>query len=174
MPIVATIAHILGAVIALIAFGFATVLLSTWELERNKKRAVEDASITLGIPIAELDDPEHGQRVTQFVAERSSSELLRNRLSDLCGFVLAGWGWLSNLLQLGVLLAVIWSSVTEDSSNAVYAWSIIAVAFFFWISSVIFGLSCKLLTGRYPGQARQARKFLAEASSGLGSTVPRD
>jgi hypothetical protein len=171
MPTLIAAAHILGAVIALIAFGFVTLLLSSWELERNKKAAVQDASISLGIPITELDDAKHHQRVTQFVAARSSSELLRNRLSDLCGFVQVGWGWLSNLVQAGVLLAVIWSSVTEDPSNGVYAWSIVAVAFFFWISSVIFGLCCKVLTGRYPGQARQTRKFLAEASGAMDSPV---
>jgi hypothetical protein len=171
MLTIIAVAHILGAVIVLIAFGFVTLLLSSWELERNKKAAVQDASISLGIPIAELDDPKHQQRITQFVAERSSSELLRNRLSDLCGFVQIGWGWLSNLIQAGVLLSVIWTSVADDPANGVYAWSIVAVAFFFWISSVIFGLCCKLVTGRYPGQARQARKILAEGSGAVGSPV---
>jgi hypothetical protein len=156
------IGHIVGAVVVLVAFGISTLMLAGWESERNQKTALQEASLALGIPVDHFDNTEHQETIIQFAAERYSSELLRNRLSDLCGWIQTGWGWASNLLQVGVLLGVIWYAVTDDLSNGVYAWLIIGIALFFWISSVIFGYACKLLTGRFPGQARQARKLLAQ------------
>lgn len=163
MSALIAIGHIIGAVVVLVAFGIGTLILAGWESERNQKMALQEASLALGIPIDDFDNVEHQERIIQFAAERYSSELLRNRLSDLCGWIQTGWGWISNLLQVGILLGVIWYTVTDDLSNGVYAWSIIGVALFFWLFSVIFGYACKLLTGRFPGQARQARKLLAEA-----------
>jgi len=94
--------------------------------------------------------------------ERFSSELLRNRLSDLCGLILTMWGWLSLLLQAAVLIGVVWYTFTDGTNTAVAAWFIVAIVLFFWITSVMFSLVCRVLTGRYPGQAKQARKMLAE------------
>ncbi|WP_090903054.1 hypothetical protein [Azotobacter beijerinckii] len=163
MSVIIAIGHIVGALVVLFAFGFGVLMLAGWRSERNRKTALEEMSLALGIPISELDRAEHQATVVQFAAAKFSSELFRNRLSDLCGLIQIGWGWLGNLLQVGVLLGVIWFTVTDDLSNSINAWWVIAIAFFFWISSVLFALICKLLTGRFPGQARQARKMLAES-----------
>lgn len=163
MSALIAVGHIVGAVVVLVAFGIGAVLLAGWESERNQKTALQEASLALGIRIDDLDKAQHQERIIQFAAERYSSELLRNRLSDLCGWIQTGWHWISNLLQAGILLGVIWYAVTEDLSNGVYAWLIIGVALFFWVFSVAFGYACQLLTGRFPGQARQSRKSLAEA-----------
>lgn len=162
MTTLIAIGHIVGALIALFAFGLGVLLVAGWETERNRKAALKEMSLALGLPVDELDNAEHQAKVLQFAAARFSSELFRNRLSDLCGLVQTGWGWLGTLLQVGVILGVIWYTFTDDLFNAVHAWWVIAVAFSFWISSVMFALLCKLLTGRFPGQARQARKMLAE------------
>ena len=164
MSTLIAIIHIVGAIIVLLAFGIGILMLAGWESERNQKIALQEASLALGIAVSDLDKAEHLEKIVQFAAARSSSELLRNRLSDLCGWIQTGWGWLSNLLQAGVLLGVIWYTITSDLSNSVHAWWVVAVAFFFWISSVLFAFACKLLTGRFPGQARKTRKFLAEAA----------
>jgi hypothetical protein len=162
MPALIATAHILGAFIALSALSLSVLMLAGWESERNRKAALNEMSIALVIPVGELDNAEHQARIVQFVATRFSSELLRNRLSDLCGWIQTGWGWLGTFVQVVILLSVIWYTITDDLSNSVHAWWIIAVWFFFWLSSVLFALTCKLLTGRFPGQARQARKMLAE------------
>lgn len=153
--------HVLGAVSALIAFGLAVLALGAWELERNQKAAAQEASIALGIPSDELNDPAHAAKVIRFAADRCSSELFRNRLSDLCGLIRTVWGWIGTVAQVVVLGAVIWHSIS-DPSVAVHAWWIVPIAVFFWITSVAFSYICKLFTGRYPGQARQARKLLAQ------------
>ncbi len=168
MSILIAIGHIVGAIIVSFVFGFCVLMLAGWELERNRKTAFKELSLALSIPVGDLDNKEHQDRIFQFVATRFSSELFRNRLSDLCGWIQTGWGLLSTLLQIGVLLGVIWYTITDDLSNSVQAWWIVAIAFSFWVSSVIFALICKLLTGRFPGQASQARKMLAETIELVG------
>lgn len=155
--------HIVGAIIALVLFGIGILIIAAWESERNQKTALQEASLALGISADDFNRAEHQEKIVKFAAERFSSELFRNRISDLCGHIQTAWGWASNILQAGFLLGVIWYTVTDDSSNSVYAWWIVAIAIFSWIISVTFGYACKLLTGRFPGQAKQARKFLAEA-----------
>lgn len=162
MTVVIAVAHVLGAIIAVFAFCAAVLALSAWELKRNQKAAAEEVSIALGIPIESLDNAENATKVVRFTAARFSSDLFRNRLSDLCGWVQIGWGWLGTLLQAGVLIGVIWYSFTDSAQNAAHAWWVVGIAIFFWITSVVFGLVCKLVTGRFPGQARQARRQLAE------------
>lgn len=162
MSALVAIGHIVGALIALVAFGVGVLMLAAWERERNQKVAIEEMSLALGIHVSELENPEHQAKVVQFAADRFSSELFRNRLSDLCGRVQTGWSWLGVLVQVAVLLGVIWYTFTDNLSNSVHAWWIVGIAFFFWIVTAIFALICKLLTGRLPGQARGARKVLAK------------
>lgn len=162
MSTLIAIGHIIGALIVLVAFGIGVSLLAAWENERNQKAALEEMSLALGIPVADLDNAQHQARVIQFAGARFSTELFRNRLSDLCGWAQIGWSWLGTLLQAIVLLGVIWYTLKDDLSNSVHAWWIVAIGLFFWIASVAFALMCRLLTGRFPGQARGARKMLAK------------
>lgn len=155
------IAHIIGAVVAVFVFEFSVLALGAWEQEHNRKAAVQEACIKLGILPDEIDNPEHVERIVLFSSDRFSSELFRNRLSDLLGFVSTGWRWLGTALQVAVLCGVIWHSFS-DAQVAIRAWWVLAIAVFFWVASVLFALICKLLTGRHPGQARQARKILGQ------------
>ena len=162
MSALIALGHIIGAIIALIILGIGILILAGWEIERNKKAALQEAILSLRIPIDDIENSEHLDRIVQFTAEKYSSELFRNRLSDLCGWIQTGWGWIGNLLQVFFLLWVVWYTVKDDTSYRVHAWWIVGISLFFWISSVVFSFACKLLTGRFPGQARQARKFLSE------------
>jgi hypothetical protein len=153
--------HILGSVILLMLLLSLITMLSKWEIERNQKFARQEMSIELAIPVDELDKAEHQPKIIEFVAHRFSSELLRNRLSDFCGLLQTVWLWIGGIIQTGAFLAIIWYTVADDSSNSAYAWLIVAVTLFFWFVSVIFALTCKLLTGRFPNQAKQTRNMLA-------------
>jgi hypothetical protein len=99
-----TAVHVLGAVVCLVAFGFAVLALEAWDLERNQKAVVHEASIA-------------------------------------------------------------------DPSVAVHAWWVVAIAVFFWITSLAFSFTCKLLTGRYPGQARHARNALVKIVQAQGTAI---
>ena len=162
MELLIAIGNIVGSILAVLVLGFVTILIASWEAQRNHKQVLDEASIKLGVAVADLDKEELTPKLLQLSSERFSSELLRNRLSDLCGVIRTLWGWLSSLLQAAVLLGVVWYTITEGLDKAVYAWFIVAISLFFWIASVVFSLACRLLTGRYPGEAKQARKSLAE------------
>jgi len=116
----------------------------------------------LGVAVEELDNKEMAPKLIQLSSDRFSRELLRNRISDLCGAIRTVWGWLGSLLQLAVILGVAWYTFTDNLNTAVYAWFIVAISLIFWVTSVAFSLTCRLFTGRYPGEAKQARKSVAE------------
>ena len=162
METLIAIAHILGSLIAVVAFGFVVLLIAAWETDRNQKQVTEEMSVSLGVPVEDLDSEELAPKLLQLSSEKFSSELLRNRISDFCGLIRTLWGWLGTAAQAMVLIAVIWFTITDNTENAVYAWFVVGISIVFWIVSVIFSFICKLLTGRYPGQAKQARKAAAE------------
>jgi hypothetical protein len=162
IEILIALAHIIGSILAVLVLGLIIMLIAAWEASRNRKRALEEASIRLGVSVEELDNEELTPKVLQLSSERFSSELLRNRISDLCGIVRTLWGWLGSLMQIVVLIGAVWYTVTDSLDTAVYAWFIVGIGIFFWVASVIFSLLCHLLTGRYPGEAKQARKAMAQ------------
>jgi hypothetical protein len=138
-----------------------TIFVGAWDAERSQKREVEQTAIKLGVTPELLDTEEMRPQLIKLSSERFSNDLLSNRVSDLCGLLRTIWGWSGSLIQIGIFLGVVWFTVVEGRDNAVGAWSMVAVALFFWLSSVVFYFVCRLFTGRYPGQAKQARKSLA-------------
>jgi len=156
------IVHVVGALS--VSFGFTLLILwvGVWEQKRARKRRLQDASIALGVPATSLEtDDSLIPRIVQYSSQRFSAELLRNRLSDLCGALRTAWGLLGTLLQVGVVAAVGWAMYVDGAQNAAYMWCMLAVAVFFWLASVGFSLLCLVLTGRYPGEAKAARKSIA-------------
>lgn len=156
------ILHIVGAILGTIAFGVIVLLISSWEIERNNRALLEDLALTLGVAVEDVTDEKHSSKIVALTSERFSNDRFSNRLSDLCGVVRTAWDWLGSLLQIGTFLGILWFTVTESLTNAIYAWWIVAIGVFFWIAGVLFALACRLLTGRYPGQAKKARKGMAE------------
>ena len=164
MDILIAIGHIAGAVIVSIILGLAILFISSWELERNKKGATGELALKLGIPVVDLEDEEKVEqlapKIIEISMEKYSDELFKNRISDFLGIIRTAWNWLSNILQVILIITVCWYTFTDDLGNAVYAWLINAIIIFFFVVGVVFALMCKILTGRYPGQAKEARKSL--------------
>lgn len=154
-------AHIVGAVLMLCALGLGILKISAWENERNGKQQLEEAAIKLGVAVSDLNADEVNPEMIQYFSERYSGELFKNRFSDFCGLIRMVWDWLGAILQWAFLIGVIWYSITDGIETAVYAWAVLPIALFFWISGVIFALVCRLVTGRYPGQAKMVRKALS-------------
>ncbi len=158
------IVHVVGSLGVTCAFGLLLLFIAAWEQDRVHKRRLQDASIALGVPFSALEsDKSLVPRLLQYSSQRLSGEMLRNRLSDLCSILRTAWGWLGTLVQVGivVVVAVGWAMYSEGRENAIYMWSVLAVAVFFWLAGVAFSFVCLLLTGRYPGEAKAARKSLA-------------
>ncbi len=159
------IAHIVGTVVALAAFGLFLIWIGQWESERNKKRVLQEVATKLGLPLSALEQEVHQPEFLRVVSERYSNELLRNRLSDLCGVLRTLWGWIGALIQYGIVGYTLWSLFAEGPEMGPFAWFAVGTAVFFWLVSVIFSFACYVLTGRYPGEARASRKALAQHSN---------
>lgn len=159
------ILHLVGAVVGTIALGVIVLFISSWESQRNNRVGLQELAITMGVAVEDLADETHSSRIVALTSERFSNDRISNRLSDLCGIVQTAWGWFGWLLQIGTFITVVWLSFTESLSNAVYAWCVPAIGVFFFVTSVLFAMVCRLLTGRYPGQAKKVRKTLAVALS---------
>lgn len=161
MELFIAIGHILGSILVLIVIGFIMSLIASWETYQYRRQKLQEVSIKLGISMEDLDKEEHSPKLLQLSSELYSSELLRNRISDFCGVIRMLWDWLGFLVTVAVLIGVVWYTVSDSIETAVFAWFIVVIAVFFWITSMIFSLICRLLTGRYPGQAKHVRKSIA-------------
>lgn len=164
--------HVVGALGASFAFGILTLVIGTWEQERVQKRRLQDASIALGVPVDALENNEElVPALIQYSSKRYSGELLRNRVSDLCGLLRTVWGWLSTIVQVGIVAGVSWSIYTDGAESAALMWSVLAASIFFWLASVAFSFTCLMLTGRYPSEAKFARKSIASVIEQRGASV---
>jgi len=142
----------MGAVLSVVMHWVLIFLLASKLEERSRKSFMMEFAASLGISIADLDNPQHERAIYKLCADRFSSELLRNRLSDLCGWVNNAWGLLGFLVQASILLSVIWYTAVDGPKNAVNAWWLIAASVFFWVVSLVFYCVCKLLTGAIPAR----------------------
>lgn len=152
--------HVGGALAVSFAFGVLVLAIGAWEQEHVRKRRLQDLGIALGVPVTALENEELVPRVMEYLSLRYSSELLRNRLADLCGMVRSAWGVLATVVQVVALAVVGWQMYESGSDVAVAMWSVPALALFFWLMSVAFSLTCLLFTGRYPGEPKEGRKSL--------------
>jgi hypothetical protein len=162
MDVLIAIGHIAGSLACVFVVGISVFLFGNWMGDRSQKQELEEAASKLGVTVADLNNEEVVPKLIQLSSERFSSELLRNRLSDFCSAIQFVWSLLATLTQAAVLIAVVWYTFKESTTIAVYAWFIVGIAVFFSIVHVLFWSLCRLLTGRYPGQAKGGRKALAE------------
>lgn len=162
MDILIAAAHIVGSLLALSALGVAWWFVGAWETTRNARLQVEDAAMELGVSPDDQVGEDDQRRLRLWLASRYSSELLRNRLSDLCGLVRICWEVIGALSIAAITCVVIWRTFSHGTSEAVYAWLVIPAWLLFIATTAAFSLLCKLLTGRYPGQAKAARKTLTK------------
>lgn len=152
------IAHILGSIIGVFLFGFLILMIAQWESGRNIKRASEELALALRVKVQDLEREDLRPLIQTHLSQKFSSELFKNRFSDLVGVLRNCWNVLGSLAQIAIIVWVAWQAFTGSPEIALYAWSILAVAVFTFLVSLTMGLACKLLTGRYPGEAKLARK----------------
>jgi len=161
------IAHIAGSMAAVVVLGSFLNRIESWSHAINREQIFEEASTRLGISANELETGELKPELLQFFAERFSGESPGNRISDALGAVRTFWVLLGFLLQAVVLAAVAWYACSNSLKGAVHAWWIVAISLVFGIANFILARVCKLLTGRFPGQAGQARKGVAQLRESL-------
>lgn len=171
MDIIIAISHILGSITLTVIFSVFIMYIHTFQEEKYKRQLEVEASVSLGIRIEELYIDEYSASFSRFLFNKFSPDLFKNRISDLCGVIYTLWSWLFGLVQIGVFIGVCWYTFTDSLDNAKYAWSFLIFSFLFWISHMILFLSCRLFSGRYPGEAKNCRKTLSKVVRDDGHLV---
>ncbi len=155
-------AHIIGSLISIAILTILINKFNVWKILRIEAKMLESLSVELGIIITKDNFNDKGveQKITQHLSDRFSDELIKNRIPDFIGTLLTIWIWIGEFVSFAILITTLWNSFSENSEYAIYAWFIVGVSILFWIVSVISSIVCKIITGRYPGQAKAARKEL--------------
>jgi hypothetical protein len=153
--------HVVGALV--VTVGFWAVVFVLFEVldKGRKKRFVQDISIALGVPESSLERPEIAPKLIEYMSTRFSSELFRNRLSDLCDTLIKAWHWVGFAIQVVTVGFVGLKLFTEGSEDAPVMWLVPVTAVFFTGAAATVALLCQALTGRYPGEAKRGRNALA-------------
>ncbi len=120
MTLLLAIGHFAGVLVAYLLFAVVTAMLGAWNAQRVGKKNVGEAVLSLGLTSAEIDDPKNNAQVERYLAQRSSSELLRNRISDLAGLLLTIFYWICAIGSLLILLGVGYVTVSDELANAVH------------------------------------------------------
>jgi hypothetical protein len=162
MDVVIAIAHIVGSIVVLIMFSIFIMYVASIEADKLQRQASEEASVALGIPVDKLESEEYAKKILEYSYHKFSSDSFQNRLSDLCGSIQTLWSWISNIVQFLILGAACWFTATDNLDNAIYSWWLVGAGIACGLVSYIFTLTCKLFTGRYPGQAKGARESAAK------------
>lgn len=162
MELYLAIGHIIGAFFVLFLFETGTLILANYQINKNQKFALLEISSSLGVDIDDLDKKELAPKITAFLLKRFGNDQFINRVSDFFGVILTIWKILGGIIQYGLLIYVIWQTITFSFDYAVYAWLVIPIAIFFWVLGYIYSVICWILTGRYPGQAKLVRKALEQ------------
>jgi hypothetical protein len=145
------------------------LMAGNWLNARSRKATLETMSLDLGLSFEQLDKYSNAQKVLDYGAARFTPELLRNRISDLWGVLWGAFNWLTIFVEAGVFVGVIWTMIQDEPKNVVYLWTILPIALISALLSQLSSSICKLVTGRYPGQARAARKDLVKLAAEVRS-----
>jgi len=106
--------NVFGALGLTVLFGLLVHFVAAWEEERVRRRKLQDAALALGTTVSALErDEKYFPLLLQYLSNRYSSELLRNRISDLCGLLRTVWGWLASILQVIVFGVVLLEECTK-------------------------------------------------------------
>jgi hypothetical protein len=152
--------HVVGALVVTVGFWALVYAFSERVDKGRQQRFRQDVSIALGVAGSALERDEIAPKLIEYMTARCSSELLKNRLSDLCDTLIKAWHWVGFAIQV-VTVGVGLKMLAEGSEDAPVMWLVPVTAVFFTGAAVTAALLCQALTGRYPGEAKRGRDALA-------------
>jgi len=173
MEILIAVGHFVGVVIVWMLVGTCITFIGAKQLQNAIEAQESEFALRLGIPIDEIRDDKWAPKLMKALDERFTDELLTNRISDLCGTIVSISGGLVSLIMVLTFLGVGALTIMEDLSSAVFVWAVIGIQIIWLLAYIVFSYLCKILTGRYPGQAKNARKQMlkfAEDHPGIFSS----
>lgn len=162
MEYVIAIAHILGSVIALIAMSIGLVSVESWSEKKELKAATEDAALSLGIPLMDLDNIKHTDAIVEHYQCKYTSERFTNRVADSIGVILSIWGWLGVVAKICFLGFIVFIVIGHSLDSAIYAWMNLVIYLVFYISGFVVAVVTKVVLGRYPSEPKRSRVLLSD------------
>ena len=164
MSLLVFISHIVGVVVATWIVFCAQTVAIIWHFTRVDERNKAEITWKLGVSQREWEDNvETGVfdgKTRGFLSEKYSNELLSNRVSDFCGVLLKVCSNCVNVIEIIVFLVVLWQSISGKRDEIVMLWVVPVLAVVWWVVAVVFQLTCSVLTGRFPGEAKARREQL--------------
>ena len=131
--------------------------------KQNQRAETQEAAILLGVTVQDLENNEMSPLLMKYYSDRYSTELLRNRISDLFGTLIGLSKWFILSIQIGYLVWLAWYIFAVRMEHAVYVWGIVPIFMVYMLAIVLVSLSVRVATGRLPGEARAARQLVVKA-----------
>lgn len=156
------IVHIVGAIVATYYLLRAMKAAIDWEAKRTGQLQMAEFASKLGISEDECYTGEGQRRFIELLAERYSSDLLANRLSDFFNLAINVWGWFGALVITGVGGTILWRTIFENRDESAFFWVVPALTLFVIITAAAVNLLCRLLTGSPAGDGKIYRKLAAD------------
>lgn len=157
--IIAT-AHIVGSFVVSVLFLITKQNLASKFDTKSKRKAQNEMCLDLGISFTNEDLKNNQEKILNYLRLRYSSDLLTNRISDLCGTVLKITSFIMAIIEIITILSVLYYTVFESVDCSVFAWLLVGFHVAYTIFYLSFIAACKFLTNRYPNQARRSREML--------------
>ena len=154
------VVHIIGTLLTLTVFFFATVSLEAYRSRRRLEGVLETAALRLGLSRERVCDGAHEDQVIRYLADTYGTKHIANRFSDLCRPLTVTLEVLSYFSQITIVAFAVWITFTEGFSYTPVAWIALIVAACFWGLIMLTSAICYLVTGRRPGEARDARELV--------------
>lgn len=152
------IGHIVGAFFVTVLIMLGIAMFSDWDQDRRERLRNEELASRLGVSVGRVYTDEIRPKLIEILSQRYSSDLFSNRLSDIASVLILACAGFGLLLTIGIGLFVLWRTVFENRGEAGLIWTVPALIFFFSLAFFIVEYVCRLLTGRYPGEAKCERK----------------
>jgi len=130
--------------------------------EKHAKTILTDLYVKLGRTEHEVED----SVINPHLYAMFSSEKINNRISDLVGAILKLFSTLvSWSLFLGIIGTIAYLAYNKKLEDGSYLWLFVAAQLTYYVIFIAAAFITKLLTNRFPGQAKSARASIEASAS---------
>lgn len=165
---IAAVFHILGVLLALAVVILVSGIIDSYFSQRRLERTLDIASVKLNVPRQSLRAGHHNAQISRYLADRYDADQLSNRISDVGRPAFLALEWFSYSAQLTVVIVAGYLAFTNDLSYAPFAWFALVIAVVLWALNVVASALLYVITGRVPGEARDARDLSVQLQKSNG------
>lgn len=157
--------HIVSVIVVLIVVLLVSGLVDSYFSQKRFDRILETASVKLDLPRSGVFAGEYNEQIARYLADRYDVDRIANRISDVGRWAFLVIEWSSYAVQLSIVAIAGWFAFTKDPTYATAAWFALVAAIGFGVVNVVASSLLYLVTGRVPGEARDARALSVKLSN---------